>query len=118
MSVFRSPVRSLVPPRWGSLTRESVLLPFDPVAYFASEFPMRILVSSLQVWCDGSVSDRWDLGFSQCRLDHARKTCRYDCATYLHVSPLSQHASFLIAVSLPGRLGVLRGLFALNLLPF
>src|ERR1700694_5742470 len=58
---------------------------------------------------------RWKLGFNQCRLHHADRTCgasRY-IPSRLTAFP---RCSFPLWVSPPGRPGVLGGHFALNLL--
>src|SRR5579884_2238723 len=59
---------------------------------------------------------RWKLGFNQCRLHHASRTC--SASRYIP----SRLAAFLpccfpLWVSPSGRVGVLRGFFALILLP-
>ena len=42
------------------------------------------------VWC------HWELGFSQCRFNHARRACESHDVTSLHASSLSRHARFPI----------------------
>src|SRR6266436_10424631 len=77
---------------------------------------MRISVSSLHVCCGGRTEHHWKLGLSQSRFNHAHRT-----RDTSHSIPSCLVAFlpcyFPLWVSPPGRAGVLKGHFALNLLP-
>src|SRR6266699_3568700 len=59
---------------------------------------------------------RWKLGFSQSRLHHASRTCGASCYIPSHLAAFPP-CCFPLEVSPLGRVGVLEGSLALNLLP-